>query len=249
MSQVAEETLQEATTELQQEVEEQKPKVEMFDITPKKDDVKEEDDFGGFDSKEEAEEYAKIMRTKKREAFNEAKTYRLKLQEAESKLGELERKMSEQEQALASDYQRKIEELEQRQAEQAQVLAQYQQAIEQQQVRQAELQFNHAAEKHGIEEREFLKYKWHEHLKSVNTEEEVNLDSFISEMKEKHPSVFGGKKTAPEAPPANSGLPPQQAAPSSTPADGIKGKISQTPADRMKLNSEWEAYKKAHNLK
>jgi hypothetical protein len=133
-----------------------------------------------------------------------------------------------------------------RQEEQANLLAQYQQEVEAQRVRQAELQFNHAAEKHGIEEREFLKFKWHEHLKTLPQDQQPNLDAFVLEMREKHPSVFS--KPNHNTAPATSGLSPVAQSTEQVTVSSVKGEISRTPAQRMKLESEWEAYKRQNGL-
>lgn len=197
-------------------------------------EIEEENDEDGeviipqFDNEEDEVKYLKQLVKQKRKANDQAKQWRLANEELENKL----KKMSEEQTQKEQDALKKLQD---ELAEKQRLLDEAQQEIEKRTKEKAELRFSFAAEKHKVEDSEFVQHKLNSHLKSLDEEalSEFNIDNYLQELKEKHPVAFAKK---PEK--ATTGAAPQSATQTTTTKSGNKAS-----PNKLKTSNEWAAYR------
>lgn len=192
---------------------------------------------------EDLEDYQKAildLTKKKRKAYDQAKRERLAKEALQKEIEDLRssQKMAENEELEALRLQ-----LQAKEQEQANLL----QELQQEKSRQADMMFDHAAELHKAKERDFLKFKLQEHLKSADTEN-FSINSWMEQMKQNHPAMFDEKEARKLASTTNNTQHTGQPA-STQYKQGVADKLSLTVDDKKKRDSAWEAYCKEKNLK
>jgi hypothetical protein len=196
-----------------------------------------------LDDLEDYQEALKDLTVKKRKAYDQAKKERLAKEALQKEIDELRRnqKMAENDELEALRLQLQEKERAHQEA---------MQELQNEKSRQADLMFNHAAEIHNAKEKDFLRFKLGEHLKSNSDLENFNVSNWMSEMKTNHPAMFAQAQAEQQRKPANTTNNTQASQPAagSTYQSGVADKVSTSPKDKRQRDSEWEAYKQKNNL-
>ena len=218
-------------------------------ITPNSKTINEADDdqfadvnLDHFDLQdiEDAKNALADLLKKKRKAYKQAEKERLAKEQALQDLEDLRSnlKMAENEE---------LETLKAQLQQQQQALQEAQDRIEQEQRKQADIMFKHAADMHKAKETDFIRFKLNEHLKSADTDN-FDINSWMSEMKQKHPAMFENEtqRHIQQQKTASSGLPPAPAASSGNVnyAD-IAAQRDYTARGKKERDNAWEAHKRA----
>lgn len=186
-------------------------------------------------------EFARAQLKQKQKANAQAKAER----EAREKL---EREFQQELEKVKMAEKEELERLQAIVAEREAEISAARNSLQQSLAAQAELRFQHAAEKADLKETEFVQYKLSKHLESLQSDPSAmqgfDIDNWMIEMKGNHPSLFGSPKPQ-ERTPATSG-----ALPTANQAQVPNGTIAESVGKNVAArDSAWDAYVKSKGLK
>ena len=187
-----------------------------------------------FNNADEEDKFYKALLKQKRKANAQAQAEREAKEELEKRLKTMAEEQEKREQAALEELQAKLEAREQE-------LNDARNELETRKAKEAQLRFDHAAEKHEVEDTDFVQYKLNSHLSSLDDEglQSFSIDEFMQGLKEKHTVAFKSK-AAKETKMASTGSKPETAGMPSYQASASTNKPN---PNRKQTKSEWEAYK------
>lgn len=192
-----------------------------------------------LDDIEDAKEAVLDLLKKKKKAYKQAKNDRIAKEQALQELENLRSnlKMAENEE---------LEALKAQLQQQQQALQEAQDRIEQEQRKQADIMFKHAADVHKAKETDFIRFKLNEHLKTADTDN-FDINTWMSEMKQAHPAMFESEQQKQvQKPAASSGLPPAPAATATNVNySNVAAQRDYSARGKKERDNAWEAHKRS----